>query len=300
MVERFNRTLAAMLSAYVSENHRDWDEQLPYVTMAYRSTEHETTGMSPNMLMFGREVSTPLDLVYELPNLSKPIPSNQWVWELRDRIERAHTLVRQYTQQAMHWQICLIYLDDIIIFGKTFAEMIQNLDTVLARFAQAGLKLKSQKCQLFKREVNFLGHVINEHGIHTNPQKIECVKTWPTPKNITELRSFLGLCSYYRRFIANYSHVAKPLTRLTEKDQKFNWTSECSEAFGRLKHMLVTAPILAHPDFTKPFILDTDASNHAIGAVLSQKTGNEEHAFPPTGFSVAWLGRTLHLVAAVG
>ena len=104
MVERFNRTLAAMLSAYVSENHRDWDEQLPYVTMAYRSTEHETTGMSPNMLMFGREVSTPLDLVYELPNLSKPIPSNQWVWELRDRIERAHALVRQYTQQAMHRQ----------------------------------------------------------------------------------------------------------------------------------------------------------------------------------------------------
>ena len=104
MVERFNRTLPAMLSAYVSENHRDWDEQLPYVTMAYRSTEHETTGMSPNMLMFDREVSTPLDLVYELPNLSKPIPNNQWVWELRDRIERAHALVRQYTQQAMHRQ----------------------------------------------------------------------------------------------------------------------------------------------------------------------------------------------------
>ena len=187
---------------------------------------------------------------------------------------------------GLHWQICLIYLDDIIIFGKTFAEMIQNLDTVLARFAQAGLKLKSQKCQLFKREVDFLGHVINEHGIHTNPQKIECVKTWPTPKNITELRSFLGLCSYYRRFIANYSHVAKPLTRLTEKDQRFNWTSECSEAFDKLKHMLVTAPILAHPDFTKPFILDTDASNHAIGAVLSQKTGNEERV-------IAYASRTL-------
>ena len=187
---------------------------------------------------------------------------------------------------GLHWQICLIYLDDIIIFGKTFAEMIQNLDTVLERFAQAGLKLKSQKCQLFKREVDFLGHVINEHGIHTNPQKIECVKTWPTPKNITELRSFLGLCSYYRRFIINYSHVAKPLTRLTEKDQRFNWTTECSEAFGKLKHMLVTAPILAHPDFTKPFILDTDASNHAIGAVLSQKTGNEERV-------IAYASRTL-------
>ena len=169
---------------------------------------------------------------------------------------------------GLHGQICLIYLDDIIIFGKTFAEMIKNLEIVFERFSQAGLKLKAPKCQLFKKEMDFLGHVINEQGVHTNPQKIECVKIWPVPSNITELRSFLGLCSYYRRFIANYSHIAKPLTRLTEKDQKFNWTSDCSDAFDRLKHMLVTAPILAHPDYTKPFILDTDASNLAIGAVL--------------------------------
>ena len=173
-----------------------------------------------------------------------------------------------------HWQMCLIYLDDIIIFGKRFLEMIKNLDMLLERFAQAGLKLNSQKCQLFKKQVDFLGRVINEQGVHSNPQNIECVKNWPLPKNITELRSFLGMCSYYRRFIANYSHVAKLLTRLTEKDEKLNWTTECSEAFDRLKHMLVTAPILAHHDFTKPFILDTDASNHTIGAVLSQTVGN--------------------------
>ena len=104
MVERFNRTLATMLTAYVSTNQRDWDDQLPYVMMAYRSAEHETTGMSPNMLMFGREVSTPLDLMFELLQLSKPIPNNQWVWELRDKIESAHKLVRQYTQQSMHRQ----------------------------------------------------------------------------------------------------------------------------------------------------------------------------------------------------
>ena len=187
---------------------------------------------------------------------------------------------------GLHWQICLIYLDDIIIFGKTFAEMIKNLEIVFERFSQAGLKLKAPKCQLFKQEVDFLGHVINEQGVHTNPQKIECVKNWPVPNNITELRSFLGLCSYYRRFIADYSHIAKPLTRLTEKDQKFNWTSDCSDAFDRLKHMLVTAPILAHPDFTKPFILDTDASNLAIGAVLSQKFGNTEKV-------IAYASRTL-------
>ena len=91
-----------MLTAYVSTNQRDWDDQLPYVTMAYRSAEHETTGMSPNMLMFGRKVSTPLDLMFKLPQLIKPIPNNQWVWELRDRIESAHNIVRQNTQQSMH------------------------------------------------------------------------------------------------------------------------------------------------------------------------------------------------------
>ena len=118
---------------------------------------------------------------------------------------------------GLHWQICLIYLDDIIIFGKKFSEMIKNMDFVLERFAKAGLKLKPQKCQLFKKEVEFLGHVINEHGVHTDPSKIKCIKNWQLPQSIKEVRSFLGLCSYYRRFIANYSHVAKPLTRLTEK-----------------------------------------------------------------------------------
>lgn len=187
---------------------------------------------------------------------------------------------------GLHWQICLIYLDDIIIFGKTFAEMIRNLDLVLERFTQAGLKLKPRKCQLFKKEVEFLGHIINQHGVHTDPKKIECVKNWPLPQNIKDVRSFLGFCSYYRRFIANYSHVAKPLTKLTEKNQKFNWTTECSAAFERLKHLLITAPILAHPDFRKPFILDTDASNHAIGAVLSQKIGDKEKV-------IAYASRTL-------
>ena len=97
MVERFNHTLATMLTAYVSSNQKAWDEQLPYAMMAFRSADHETTGMSPNMLMFGREVSTPLDLMYDLSELIKPVPNNQWVWELRDTIESAHNLVRQNT-----------------------------------------------------------------------------------------------------------------------------------------------------------------------------------------------------------
>ena len=93
-----------MLSAYVAKSHKDWDEQLPYEMVAYRSTDHETTGMNPNKLMFGREVSTPLDLMFEIPSFVKPVPNNQWVWELQKRIETAHALVRQTTQQKMHRQ----------------------------------------------------------------------------------------------------------------------------------------------------------------------------------------------------
>ena len=104
MVERFNRTLATMLSAFVSSNHKDWDEQLPNVMMTYRSTEHETTGMSPNIFMFGREVATPLDLMYEMPPMNKSIPNNLWVWELQDRIETEHATVRKYTQQSLRRQ----------------------------------------------------------------------------------------------------------------------------------------------------------------------------------------------------
>lgn len=120
------------------------------------------------------------------------------------------------------------------------------------------------------------GHIVNENGVHNDPRKIQCIKKRSLPKNIKEVQSSLSLCKYYRRSIANYLHIAKPLTRLTEKDQKFDCTTECSEAFERLKHMLITAHILAHPDFSKPFILDTDAKNQAILAVLSQKIGDLE------------------------
>ena len=104
MVERFNRTLVKMISMFVDENHRKWDEQIPYVMMAYRATEHETKGMSPNMLMLGRETATPLDIVFEMPPAIKPIPTSKWVWELKERLETAHRFVRQYTDESMNRQ----------------------------------------------------------------------------------------------------------------------------------------------------------------------------------------------------
>ena len=187
---------------------------------------------------------------------------------------------------GLHWHICLIYLDDIIVTGRTFEDMIANLSEVFERFKTAGLKLKARKCTLFANEVEFLGHVVSSDGIKTDPKKTEAVKNWPTPTCVKEVRSFLGICSYYRRFIYRFSDVAKPLHSLTEKGQKFVWTDECKMAFDTLKQNLTEAPILAHPDFEKEFILDTDASDVAIAAVLSQKIEGKEHV-------IAYASKTL-------
>ena len=187
---------------------------------------------------------------------------------------------------GLNWKICLIYLEDIIIIGRTFEEMIKNLDMVLGKLQEAGLKLKPRKCQLFCEEVEFLGHIISQDGVRTDPKKTKVVQDWPQPENLHTLRSFLGFCSYYRRFIPRFSELAKPHHRLCEKGQKFIWSDECENAFKILKQKIVASPVLAHPDFSKEFIIDTDASDLAIGAVLSQKFDGQERV-------IAYASRTL-------
>ena len=177
---------------------------------------------------------------------------------------------------GLNWQVCLIYLDDIIVRGKDFEDMIRNLDEVLQKLHGAGLKLKPRKCQLFAKQVEYLGHIISKEGVHTDPKKKQVVKNWPKPETLHDVRSFLGFCSYYRRFIAKFAEIARPLHKLSEKGQKFLWTDECNSAFEILKCRLVESPVLAHPDFTKPFIIDSDASDQAIGAVLSQNIDGHE------------------------
>ena len=157
---------------------------------------------------------------------------------------------------GLHWQICLIYLDDVIVVGKSFEDMIKNLGVVFERLQQSGLKLKARKCQLFGKEVEFLGHIISEKGVETDPSKPQCIEMWPTPKNVKDVRAFIGLCRYYRRFVYRFSEIAKPLHKLTEKIKPFIWTEECSKAFETLKKKLVEAPVLIHPDFTKSFKLE--------------------------------------------
>ena len=167
-------------------------------------------------------------------------------------------------------KICLVYLDDVIVFSKTFEEMMENLRKVFLRFRSANLKLNPKKCSLFGKEVKYLGHVVSEKGITTDPEKISAIRNWPVPQNKKQLRSFLGFCSYYRKFIKGFSLIAKSLFVLTENQVKFEWNLSCEEAFNKLKGKLVSSPILSFPEEHGQFILDTDASNHGIGAVLSQ------------------------------
>ena len=141
---------------------------------------------------------------------------------------------------------------------------------VLSRIKEAGLTLQPAKCNFFKKSVSYLGHVVSEKGVAMDPAKVDKIKSWPTPTTPREVQQFLGLANYYRRFIRGFADIAKPLHKLTEHNNSFKWTPDCNKAFVTLCSKLITTPILAYPDFTKEFILDTDASNSAIGAVLSQ------------------------------
>jgi transposase InsO family protein len=179
--------------------------------------------------------------------------------------------------RGLQWKSLVLYLDDIIVFSQTFEEHLIRLQEVLGRLRNAGLKLKPMKCQFFQGQVSFLGHIIDAQGIHTDPDKVRQIKNWATPENLTEVRIFLGLTSYYRRFVKEYARIASPMYDLTRKDVDFHWSEEQENAFVTLKKELVQSTELAYPiPDIGGFILDTDASGVAIGAVLSQIQGGEE------------------------
>lgn len=178
--------------------------------------------------------------------------------------------------RRLQWVTLLIYLDDVIITGKTFKEHLNNLGEVLSRFRKFGLKLKPTKCSLYREEVLFLGHVVGKDGVRANPSLVQDVEKWPVPQNLKELQAFLGLTNYYRRFVQGYADIARSLHNLTRKGVTYHWKAEQEVAFGALKKALTTTPILAYPLAEGRMILDTDASNFSIGAVLSQEQGQVE------------------------
>ncbi|XP_056138775.1 uncharacterized protein LOC130115181 [Lampris incognitus] len=146
-----------------------------------------------------------------------------------------------------------MYLDDILIYSPTFEDHLSSLREVFSRIQAAGLRLNSKKCHLARDHVVFLGHVVSRHGLQPDPRNKDKVRTWPTPQNPTEVRAFVGLCSYYRRFVKDFAQRAAPLHRLTCKDTPFRWTTECNTAFEYLKGVLSSAPVVTMPDFNIPF-----------------------------------------------
>ena len=188
--------------------------------------------------------------------------------------------------RGLQWESLLVYLDDLIVFGKTIDEEIERLRVVFQRLRQANLKLKPKKCVLFQRKVLYLGHIVTAEGIATDPEKIRVIEEWGTPTSVHDVRSFLGLASYYRRFVKGFCDIARPLYNLTKKKVAFKWTEQSECAFKELKKCLITSPILAYPTPSGEFVLDTDASAFGIGAVLSQIQGGQEHV-------IAYASRTL-------
>ena len=163
-----------------------------------------------------------------------------------------------------------IYIDDVLVFSRTLEEHLQHLRKVIQRLCDAGLKLKPSKCRFIREEVEYLGHVITPQGLKTNPRIVSAITEFPRPRNLGELRRFLGLSSYYRRFVHNFAKIASPLHGLTRKNVRFNWTADEEHSFQTLKEKLISTPVLAYPSFEKSFVLETDASIEGIGAILSQ------------------------------
>ncbi|KAL4127326.1 hypothetical protein QTP88_011501 [Uroleucon formosanum] len=182
---------------------------------------------------------------------------------------------------------CLVYLDDIIVFSTDLSEHDKRIREVFSRLRTHNLKLQPIKCEFLRKEVIYLGHKLTEKGVQPDERKIKSVKTFPIPTTVKEIKSFLGLTGYYRNFVPDYGKIAKPITNLLRKGIEFIWTSECQEAFEKLKIILCNEPLLQYPDFEKPFIITCDASNYAVGCVLSQSV-------IPADLPIAYASRTLN------
>lgn len=174
------------------------------------------------------------------------------------------------------------YLDDLIIVSKDFQSHLSTLVRIADQFCRANLTLNISKSSFCVTEVKYLGFVIGHGGIKTDPEKVEAILKWPTPKNIKQVRGFLGIAGWYRRFIDNFSTEVFPITEVLSTKRKFNWTQEAQQSFERIKYLLTTTPVLSNPDFTKKFYLHCDASDYGIGAVLVQL--DESGAEKPIGY----------------
>lgn len=153
----------------------------------------------------------------------------------------------QLVLNGLQWQICMVYLDDIIVYSQSFDAQLESLRSVLDRFRSEGLKLKPKKCHFCKPEVLYLGHIVGRNRIRPNPEKVEVIRTYPVPRNFNEVHSFVALVSYYRMFVKGFASIASPLSDLLTKGVQFEWNDACKAAFEQLRDSLLKAPLLSYP-----------------------------------------------------
>lgn len=163
-----------------------------------------------------------------------------------------------------------VYLDDIVIVTETYEKHLEILEEVFTRLIDAGLKVSIEKCQFCRPEMKYLGYVVDRNGLHVDVDKVRAMLELPSPKSVSDLRRILGTFSWYRRFIPDFSSYISPMTALLNKSKRFVWSSECEQSFQKIKQCLVKAPVLSCPDYSLPFVIQTDASGFGLGAVLSQ------------------------------
>lgn len=176
----------------------------------------------------------------------------------------------------------VVFIHDILIYSKNLEEHVQHVKMVFDLLREHQFKVRLSKCSFGQQQLKYLGHIISGAGVATDPSKIDSVLKWQTPSSVKELRGFLGLAGYYRRFVKDFGIIAKPLTDLIKRGHLFLWTSITEQAFHTLKTALTSAPVLALPDFSKTFVVETDASGKRIRAVLQQN-----------GHQIAFISRAL-------
>jgi hypothetical protein len=164
----------------------------------------------------------------------------------------------------------LVFFDNMLVYSRSYLEHLSHLEQVFRILHKEQWRVKMSKCSFALREITYLGYVISEKGVATCPDKVHAVANWPQPKNVKELRSYLGLTGYYRKFVQHFRIVARPLTNLLKKNTVFSWTSDHATTFQTLNMVLIQAPMLGLPDFSQPFCVETNASDMGVGAVLMQ------------------------------
>lgn len=180
----------------------------------------------------------------------------------------------------------IVYIDDILIYSTSLEEHIHHVRLVLKCLLQYQLFAKAEKCEFHRTSTSFLGYIISREGVAMDEGKVKAVLDWPLPQTVKELQRFLGFANFYRRFVRGFSTVAAPLTTMTKRQtSRLNWSTESRQAFNRLKTLFTSAPILRHPDPERQFIVEVDASNTGVGAILSQRQGDPAKMYTCAFFS---------------